>query len=130
MLLNIENRTNLFVNQISLNYTFNNRKRYNRKRIFAKKYFHPNNIDEKISSTEHLNILNEYKDEIKGLLLNKKNSESSDNSQIIKDTSTRDSDIVICVESNSLESIEKIDENYSDEMENFKLQKYNNNEKR
>ena len=128
MLLNIESRTNLFVNQISLNYTFNNRKRYNRKRIFAKKYFHPNNIDEKISSTEHLNILNEYKDEIKGLLLNKKNTESSDNSQSIKDTSTRDSDIVICVESNSLESIEKIDENYSDEMKNFKLQKYNNNE--
>ena len=124
MLLNIDSRTNLFVNQISLNYTFNNRKRYNRKRIFAKKYFNPNNIDEKISSTEHLNILNEYKDEIKGLLLNKKNTESSDNSQSIKDTSTRDSDIVICVESNSLESIEKIDENYSDEMKNFNIYNY------
>ena len=48
---------------------------WNRLNIFAKKYFNPNNIDEKISSTEHLNILNEYKDEIKGLLLNKKNSE-------------------------------------------------------
>ena len=128
MLLNIEDRTNLFVNPSSLNYTFKNRKRYIRKQETAKKCFSPKFIEEKISSTEHLNILNEYQDELKYLSLNKKNSESPENSQIIKDSSTRDTDIVICVESNSQETNDKIDDNDNSELKKFKLQNYNDDE--
>ena len=128
MLLNIEDRTNLFVNPSSLNYTFKNRKRYIRKQETAKKCFSPKFIEEKISSTEHLNILNEYQDELKYLSLNKKNSESPENSQIIKDSSTRDTDIVICVESNSQEPNDKIDDNDNSELKKFKLQNYNDDE--
>ena len=64
----------------------------------ANKYSKLNIIDEKISLTEHSNILNEYKDELKFLSLKRKNPESLDNSQIFKEASTRESDIVICVD--------------------------------
>ena len=128
MLLNLEERTNLFVNPSSLNYTFKNRKRYIRKQEMAKKCFHPKFIEEKISSTEHLNILNEYQEELKYLSLNKKNTDSPENSQILKDSSTRDTDIVICVESNSPETNDKIDDNDNCEIKKFKLQNYNDDE--
>ena len=55
-----------------------------------------------------MNILNDYQDELKFLMLNKKNEESTDNFQTLKDSSTRDTDIVICVESNCPETTEKI----------------------
>lgn len=128
MLINLESRAQFFVNQLSLNKTFKNRKRYARKRGAAKKVFNSSNIDEKISCTEHLNILDEYREELKFLCLNKKNSESTDNSPTIKENSTRDTDIVICVESNSPESIEKYDESENFELQKFKCQKYNGNE--
>jgi len=128
MLLNLEGRTNLFVNQSSLNNTFTNKKRYRRNKETSNKYFSPKFIEEKISSTEHLNILNEYQDELKFLSINKKNSESSDNSQISKDSSTRDSDIVICVDSNSQETTEKINDNENFEIKKFKLQNNNSND--
>ena len=128
MLLNLEERTNLFVNPSSLNYTFKNRKRYIRKQEMAKKCFHPKFFEEKISSTEHLNILNEYQEELKYLSLNKKNTDSPENSQILKDSSTRDTDIVICVESNSPETNDKIDDNDNSEIKKFKLQNYNDDE--
>ena len=94
----------------------------------AKKCFHPKFIEEKISSTEHLNILNEYQEELKYLSLNKKNTDSPENSQILKDSSTRDTDIVICVESNSPETNEKIDDNDNSEIKKFKLQNYNDDD--
>ena len=128
MILNIDGRTNFFVNQSSLNNTFRNKKRYRRNKESSKKYFSPKFIEEKISSTEHLNILNEYQEELKFLSLNKKNGESSDNSQILKDNSTRDTDIVICVESNSSETTDKINDNDNFEIKKFKLQKNNTNE--
>lgn len=125
MMLDLGGRTNLFVNQSSLNYTFKNRKRPYRKRDIPKTIFHQNNVDEIISNTEHFNILKEYQEELKFLSLDKKNLESSDNSQTLKDSSTRDSDIVICVESNFPESEEKYEENEHFEIKKVKLQ--NNN---
>ena len=126
MLLNYEKRTSLFVNQISLNYIFQNRKKYIRKKRTPFMYSTPNKIDEKISNTEHLNILNEYQDELKFALSNQKNYESSDNSQTLKDNSTRDSDIVICVDSKIPEI--KTENFENDDLKTFKLQNYNNNE--
>ena len=126
MLLNYEKRTSLFVNQISLNYTFHNRKKYIRRKKTPFMYSAPNKMDEKISNTEHLNILNEYQDELKFALFNQKNTELLDNSQTLKDNSTRDSDIVICVDS---KIPELKTENYeNDELKIFKLHNYNNNE--
>ena len=126
MLLFTNGRTN-FLNPFSLNNTFKNRKRYIRKREIEKKCFSPKFIDEKISNTEHSNILNEYQDELKFLMLNKKCEESIDNSQTLKDASTRDSDIIICVESNCPETTEKIDDSENSEEKKFKQEIYNDN---
>lgn len=127
MLLNIHEPTSLYVNQLSLNYTFNNRKAYTRKKKTPFKYPSPIIMDERISITEHLNILNEYQDELKYISLNQKNSESIDNTQSLKDSSTRDSDIVICVESKSPET-EKNDDFENYDLKKFKLQNNHNNE--
>ena len=48
------------------------------------------------------------------------------NSQTLKDASTRDSDIIICVESNCPETTEKIDDN--ENYENKKFKKENNDD--
>ena len=126
MLLNYEKRTSLFVNQIPLNYPFHNRKQYIRRKKTPFIYSASHKMDEKISNTEHLNILNEYQDELKFALFNQKNTESLDNSQTLKDNSTRDSDIIICVDS---KIPELKTENYeNDELKIFKLQNNNNNE--
>ena len=127
MLLNIHEPTSLYVNQLSLNYTFKNRKTYTRKKKTPFKYPSPIIMDERISITEHLNILNEYQDELKYISLNQKNSESIDNTQSLKDSSTRDSDIVICVESKSPET-EKNDDFENYDLKKFKLQNNHNNE--
>ena len=126
MLLFTNGRTN-FLNPFSLNNTLRNRKRFIRKREIEKKCFSPKFIDEKISNTEHSNILNEYQDELKFLMLNKKCEESIDNSQTLKDASTRDSDIIICVESNCPETTEKIDDSENSEEKKFKQEIYNDN---
>lgn len=120
MWLNLEARTGLFVNQILTNNTLLNRKRNIRKRKTPMKYSCTNNIDERISFTEHLNILNEYQDELKYVTQNQKGSEL-DNSQSMKDSSTRDTDIVICVESYSPNQ-EKSEESDSNEFKKFKFQ--------
>ena len=120
MWLNLEARTGLFVNQILTNNTLLNRKRNIRKRKTPIKYSCTNNIDERISFTEHLNILNEYQDELKYVTQNQKGSEL-DNSQSMKDSSTRDTDIVICVESHSPNQ-EKSEESDSNEFKKFKFQ--------
>ena len=120
MWLNLEARTGLFVNQILTNNTLLNRKRNIRKRKTPIKYSCTNNIDERISFTEHLNILNEYQDELKYVTQNQKGSEL-DNSQSMKDSSTRDTDIVICVESYSPNQ-EKSEESDSNEFKKFKFQ--------
>ena len=112
-----EEGTNNFVNQSLLNYYFSNRKTKKGCKKSANKYSKLNIIDEKISLTEHSNILNEYKDELKFLSLKRKNPESLDNSQIFKEASTRESDIVICVDNRTDE------QNY--EEKEFKI---NNNE--
>ena len=127
MLLNIHEPTSLYVNQLSLNYTFNNRKAYTRKKKTPFKYPSPIIMDERISITEHLNILNEYQDELKYISLNQKNSESIDNTQSLKDSSTRDSDIVICVESKSPET-EKNDDFENYDLKKFKLQNNHSND--
>ena len=101
MWLNLEARTGFFVNQILTNNTFLNRKKNMKKRKTPIKYSCANNIDERISYTEHLNILNEYQEEIKYITQNQKNSELESSSQSLKESSTRDSDIIICVDSNS-----------------------------
>ena len=126
MLLFTNGRTN-FLNPFSLNNTLRNRKRFIRKREIEKKCFSPKFIDEKISNTELSNILNEYQDELKFLMLNKKCEESIDNSQTLKDASTRDSDIIICVESNCPETTEKIDDSENSEEKKFKQEIYNDN---
>ena len=120
MWLNLEARTGLFVNQILTNNTLLNRKRNIRKRKTPIKYSCTNNIDERISFTEHLNILNEYQDELKYVTQNQKGSEL-DNSQSMKDSSTRDTDILICVESYSPNQ-EKSEESDSNEFKKFKFQ--------
>ena len=120
MWLNLEARTGLFVNQILTNNTLLNRKRNIRKRKTPMKYSCTNNIDERISFTEHLNILNEYQDELKYVTQNQKGSEL-DNSQSMKDSSTRDTDIVICVESHSPNQ-EKSEESGGNEFKKFKFQ--------
>ena len=120
MWLNLEARTGLFVNQILTNFTLLNRKRNIRKRKTPMKYSCTNNIDERISFTEHLNILNEYQDELKYVTQNQKGSEL-DNSQSMKDSSTRDTDIVICVESHSPNQ-EKSEESGGNEFKKFKFQ--------
>ena len=63
MWLNLETRTGFFVNQILSNNTFLNRKKYVRKKKTPIKYSSCTNINERISYTEHLNILNEYQEE-------------------------------------------------------------------
>ena len=126
MFLFANERTNFFVNHLSINNALINRKRHIRKRETKNKCVSPKFIDEKISSTEHLNILNDYQDEFKFLMLNKKNEESTDNFQTLKDSSTRDTDIVICVESNCPETTEKIDDN--ENYENKKFKKENNDD--
>ena len=126
MFLFANERTNFFVNHLSINNALINRKRHIRKRETKNKCVSPKFIDEKISSTEHLNILNDYQDELKFLMLNKKNEESTDNFQTLKDSSTRDTDIVICVESNCPETTEKIDDN--ENYENKKFKKENNDD--
>ena len=128
MWLNLEARTGLFVNQILTNNTLLNRKRNIRKRKTPMKYSCTNNIDERISFTEHLNILNEYQDELKYVTQNQKGSEL-DNSQSMKDSSTRDTDIVICVESYSPNQ-EKSEESDSNEFKKFKFQSDKNCEKK
>ena len=124
MWLNLEARTGLFVNQILTNNTLLNRKRNIRKRKTPIKYSCTNNIDERISFTEHLNILNEYQDELKYVTQNQKGSEL-DNSQSMKDSSTRDTDIVICVGSYSPNQ-EKSEESDSNEFKKFKFQSNKN----
>lgn len=126
MFLFANERTNFFVNHLSINNALINRKRHIRKRETKNKCVSPKFIDEKISCTEHLNILNDYQDELKFLMLNKKNEESTDNFQTLKDSSTRDTDIVICVESNCPETTEKIDDN--ENYENKKFKKENNDD--
>ena len=66
-------------------------------------------------------------EEYKYISLNQKNSESIDNTQSLKDSSTRDSDIVICVESKSPET-EKNDDFENYDLKKFKLQNNHNNE--
>jgi hypothetical protein len=60
-------------------------------------------------------------------MLNKKSEESIDNSQTLKDASTRDSDIIIYVESNCPETTEKIDDSENSEVKKFKQEIYNDN---
>ena len=121
MWLNLESRTGFFVNQILTNNTFLNRKKYTRKKKTPIKYSCTNNIDERISYTEHLNILNEYQEEIKYITQSQKNSELESSSQSSKESSTRDSDIVICVDSNSPNQ-EKTYDNENNVLNKFKLQ--------
>jgi hypothetical protein len=124
MWLNLETRTGFFVNQIFSNNTFLNRKKYIRKRKTPIKYSCANNIDERISYTEHLNILNEYQEEIKYITQNQKNSDL-DNTQSVKESSTRDSDIIICVDSSSPNQ-EKSDYSENNEFKKFKFQNEEN----
>ena len=121
MWLNLETRTGFFVNQILSNNTFLNRKKYVRKRKTPIKYSSCANINERISYTEHLNILNEYQEEIKYITQSQKNSELESSSQSLKESSTRDSDIIICVDSNSPNQ-EKSDDIENNEFKKFKLQ--------
>ena len=121
MWLNLETRTGFFVNQILSNNTFLNRKKYVRKKKTPIKYSSCANINERISYTEHLNILNEYQEEIKYITQSQKNSELESSSQSLKESSTRDSDIIICVDSNSPNQ-EKSDDSENNELKKFKLQ--------
>lgn len=125
MWLNLESRTGFFVNQILSNNTFLNRKKYTRKKKTPIKYSCANNIDERISYTEHLNILNEYQEEIKYITQNQKSSELESSSQSIKESSTRDTDIIICVDSNTPNQ-EKGYDNENNYLKKFKLQNEQN----
>ena len=60
---------------IILNYILKIRKIYTRKKKIPFKYPSPIIMNERISITEHLNILNEYQDELKYISLNQKNLE-------------------------------------------------------
>ena len=86
-----------FYSIFSNNFPNRKYKRRQKKSIEFPKF---NIIDEKISLTEHSNILNEYQEELKFLALKRKNPDSLENSQIFKEVSTRDSDIIICVDNN------------------------------
>ena len=112
MLLNEELESKISENKSSINTKKKKRKRKSKhyKYLTKKVYkYYNNDNDDKISLTEHNNILNEYEEELKFLNIKRKAAENID-----KEKQNNNSSIIICVNNNKKDNNSNIfEDNYS-----------------
>ena len=97
MFLNEEEKSKLSKNKKSLNHK--KRKKISKTNNYLLKYSNiPNDVnEERISLTEHFNILNEYGEELKFLSMKRKNFIPNDNIYHFKENPNNNPSIIICV---------------------------------
>ena len=129
MLLNEEEQSKISKSNLSMNPKIKKRKKISKinKYPFKKaKYVNEDNNEERISFTEHKNILNEYKEEMEFLRAKRKNPVSFD--KCINYNIEKPNNIIICVDNTKFEKISKNenDNKLSNEKKNVKNYKNEN----
>ena len=102
MFLNEKEKNKLYKNKNITNHQSKVKKNYSKNNNYFKKTsFSDNNIEERISLTEHTNILNEYEEELKFLGNKRKNGKIFENLNN-KENPNNNSNIIICLDNKQL----------------------------